>query len=292
MGEKVYKPIVKEGDHLIHSKENPDRIRGLTRDENNQNPDIIEFEEYDLDDLMAENSDPYPYRDQDVELTAEQEYSAEELGEALALGVMAVVGGVALFRKVVLPWWSNTAWPWLKGKTAKAKAAIRGKNNQEQTAETISDSAEEPVGDGQLAEVTALIDQALEQTLFEMDEDEAQEHLMRLIYHILGLANEIRIMSNARIRKDCESDELCIEKQKQAEQLLTERVALCLDQALSSRTLSLDLNTSKELFSLTGGGVRLNGEYVPIQPKKIEEVLHALPIMDKREEVERVEPEK
>lgn len=292
MGEKVYKPIVKEGDHLIHSKENPDRIRGLTRDENNQNPDIIEFEEYDLDDLMAENCDPYPYRNQDVELTAEQEYSAEEIGEALALGVMAVVGGVALFRKVVLPWWSNTAWPWLKEKGAKAKAAIRGRKAQEQTAEAISDSAGEPVADGQLAEVTALIDQAFEQTLFEMDEDEAQEHLMRLIYHTLGLANEIRIMSNARIRKDCESDELCIEKQKQAEQLLTERVALCLDQALSSRTLSLDLNTSKELFSLTGGGVRLNGEYVPIQPKKIEEVLHALPIMDKREEVERVEPEK
>lgn len=47
MGEKVYKPIVKDGDHLIRSKDNPDRVRGLTRDENNQNPDIIEWEEYD-----------------------------------------------------------------------------------------------------------------------------------------------------------------------------------------------------------------------------------------------------
>ena len=37
MGEKVYKPIVKDGDHLIRSKDNPDRVRGLTRDENNQN---------------------------------------------------------------------------------------------------------------------------------------------------------------------------------------------------------------------------------------------------------------
>ena len=25
MGEKVYKPIVKDGDHLIRSKDNPDR---------------------------------------------------------------------------------------------------------------------------------------------------------------------------------------------------------------------------------------------------------------------------
>lgn len=37
MGEKVYKPIVKDGDHLIRSKDNPDRVRGLIRDENNQN---------------------------------------------------------------------------------------------------------------------------------------------------------------------------------------------------------------------------------------------------------------
>ena len=44
MGEKVYKPIVKDGDHLIRSKDNPDRVRGLTRDKNNQNPDLIEWE--------------------------------------------------------------------------------------------------------------------------------------------------------------------------------------------------------------------------------------------------------
>lgn len=46
MGEKVYKPIVKDGDYLIRSKDNPNRVRRLTRDENNQNPDIIEWEEW------------------------------------------------------------------------------------------------------------------------------------------------------------------------------------------------------------------------------------------------------
>ena len=40
MGEKVYKPIKKEGDHLLRSKNNLSRVRGLTRDENNQNQDI------------------------------------------------------------------------------------------------------------------------------------------------------------------------------------------------------------------------------------------------------------
>lgn len=45
MGEKVYKPIMNTGDHLVQSKDNPDRVRGLTRDMNNQNPGIPEWEE-------------------------------------------------------------------------------------------------------------------------------------------------------------------------------------------------------------------------------------------------------
>lgn len=53
--------------------------------------------------------------------------------------------------------------------------------------------------------------------------------MMRLVYHMLGVVNEIRIISNARIRKDCESEELCIERQKEAEKFLSEKVAAGLD---------------------------------------------------------------
>ena len=87
MGEKVYKPIVKDGDHLIRSKDNPDRVRGLTRDENNQNPDIIEWEEYDVDDLRSDDYDPYPYEERRVQLTPEQEEFAQQVGEALGAAI-------------------------------------------------------------------------------------------------------------------------------------------------------------------------------------------------------------
>ena len=50
--------------------------------------------------------------------------------------------------------------------------------------------------------------------------------------HTLGVVNEIRIISNARIRKDCESEELCIERQKEAEKFLSEKVAAGLYQLL------------------------------------------------------------
>lgn len=61
---------------------------------------------------------------------------------------------------------------------------------------------------------------------------------------------------------------------------LSEKVAVGLDQLLSSKNLRLDLNTSRELFSLTGGGVRLNGDYVPVQATKIDEALKAIPMQE------------
>ncbi len=274
MGEKVYKPIVKDRYHLIRSKDNPGRVRGLTRDENNQNPDIIEWEEYDVDDLRSDDYDPYPYEDQHVQLTPEQEELARQIGEALSEAIIA--GGIVLFREVISPWWRNTAWPWVKEKGNGIKNAVRGKKEQKTTTPKKMVNKKQTEPDRRLADVSSKIDEAFEQFYFDMDEEEAQAHMMRLVYHMLGVVNEIRIISNARIRKNCESEELCIERQKESEKFLSEKVAAGLDQLLSNENLRLDLNTSRELFSLTGRGVRLNGEYVPVQAIKIDEALKAM----------------
>lgn len=73
MGEKVYKPILGEGEHLLSSTDNPGRVRGLSRDENNQNPGIPEFEEYDIDDFR---------NDSDAQVDDD---SAREISELLAM---------------------------------------------------------------------------------------------------------------------------------------------------------------------------------------------------------------
>ena len=201
MGEKVYKPIVKDGDHLIRSKDNPDRVRGLTRDENNQNPDIIEWEEYDIDDLINDDYEPYPYEERRVRLTPEQEEFAQQVGEAL--GAAIVAGGIFLFRNVVSPWWKNTAWPWIKEKGHRIKSKVGGKTEQKSSFTTKTAIMEKTKPDRRLEEVSTQIDKAFEQLYFDMDENEAKTHMMRLVYHMLGIVNEIRIISNARIRKDC-----------------------------------------------------------------------------------------
>ena len=274
MGEKVYKPIVKEGDHLIRSKDNPDRVRGLTRDENNQNPGIIEWEEYDVEDLQCDGYESHPYDERHVELTPEQEELAQQVGEVLSV-VM-----VELFREIVSPWWKNIAWPWVKEKGRSIKDSVSGRKKRKTTKAIKAETAKEAMPDRRLAEVSLQIDKVFEQLYCEMDEDEAKVHMMRLVYHMLGMVNEIRIISNARIRKDCESEELCIERQNEAEKFLSERVAVGLDRLFSNENLHLDLNTSRELFSLTGGGVRLNGEYVPVQAIKIDEVLKTITMSD------------
>lgn len=142
----------------------------------------------------------------------------------------------------------------MKQKGRNVKNTVSGKKEQKRSTTTKTEVKKEIAPDRRLAEVSSQIDRAFEKFYFEMDEEEANAYMMRLVYHMLGVVNEIRIISNARIRKDCESAELCIECQKEAEKFLLEKVAIGLEQLLSNENLRLDFNTSRELFSLTGGG--------------------------------------
>lgn len=54
MDEKVYRPILKEGDHLVRSKDNKSRVRGVSQDENNKTTDIVEWEEIEIDESQYE----------------------------------------------------------------------------------------------------------------------------------------------------------------------------------------------------------------------------------------------
>lgn len=55
MGEKLYRPIINDGDHLVRSKDNADRVRGISQDENNRTTDIVEWEEVNIEDSTPES---------------------------------------------------------------------------------------------------------------------------------------------------------------------------------------------------------------------------------------------
>lgn len=42
MEEKLYRPILKVGEHLVASKEHDGRVRGISQDENNKTTNIVE----------------------------------------------------------------------------------------------------------------------------------------------------------------------------------------------------------------------------------------------------------
>jgi hypothetical protein len=123
--------------------------------------------------------------------------------------------------------------------------------------------------------VSSQIDEAFERFYFEMDEEEAKQHVLNILFHMLEIANEIRIMSNAQIRRECESEEQYLERMKASERYLTEKVAKNINRLLSNESLAIDIQTSRELFGLMGGGVRLNGEYVPVELPKVYEAILA-----------------
>ncbi len=283
---KVYKPVIKDGDHILRSKGNPERVRGLARDQENKNPDIIEWEEYDMDDLFEEEYgfSPYEYRYNNggydpnryndySHLSKEEQEAADEFAEEVATAVFYL--GALLFEEVVIPWWKSSAWPWLKDKGKSVKETLKSKRNRR-----IKKVEKHKKTDTTLDSITVVsdIDEIIESCFIDLDEDEAKEHMIKLIYHMLGVVNEIKILSNAHLKKKCESEIEYNKKKTEMERFLIERVSMGLDQLLSDDTLKLDMDTSRDLFMLTGGGIRLKGKYIPVQNQKIEDALRNLSI--------------
>ena len=270
MGEKLYRPILKDGDHLVQSTKNPDRVRGQSRDANNKNPDLIEWEPVEVEEQS--DYEPIPYEERQVKLTPEEERLAREIGEALAAGTVWLIGNV------VVPWWKKSAWPWVKGKFRDTVSIIKGETKikaAQIVTEDKKQAEKKPVNASQLSSVSLQIDSAFEQFQFDMDENEAKEHMLKIVFHLLEIANEIRIMSNSQIKRECESEEQYLERVKASESYLTERVASNIDKLLSDDKLCIDVKTSKELFGLMGGGIRINGEYVPVELTKVHEAILA-----------------
>lgn len=116
MGRKLYKPILKDGYHLVNSSENSNRVRGQARDKENKNPDIVEWEAVDV-------------------------VSSKEMGEALAVAIIAAVAaGAGLYYVInnkVVPWWKSAALPWIKRRSDYVTSFFKGEKNINQYREQI-----------------------------------------------------------------------------------------------------------------------------------------------------------
>lgn len=270
MGEKLYRPIIKEGDHLVKSKDNEGRVRGVSQDSNNKTTDIVEWEEVEI-----ETQQEY-YELERVELTPEQQELVETIGHDIA--DLVIYGTGQLNEHVIKPWWKNSAKPWIKGKVADIKQSFSGKTKAEKILEEHKKANNNIAATNTSTniQIEEMLDKELDSIQFDMSSEEAKHHVMKLIYHMIGTAYEIKILSNTRIVDQIEDEKTRLENQSKAENILAEKVANNINELLSDDKLLLDVSTSKQLFSLLGGGVRLNGEYVPVELDKVNEAINSM----------------
>ena len=252
MGRKLYKPILKDGYHLVNSSENSNRVRGQARDKENKNPDIVEWEAVDA-------------------------VSSKEMGEALAVAIIAAVAaGAELYYVInnkVVPWWKITALPWIKRRSDYVTSFFKGEKKYKSIQSTnIIDKGKNIA---ELEMVSSQIDEAFKGIYIDINETEVKQHRLKIIFHMLEIANEIRIISNAKIRRDNENEEDLRCRINASEKFLANIVAYNLDRLLSDPKIDLNEKTSKRLFDLFGGGLITNGEYIPVEAKKVHDAILA-----------------
>ena len=276
MGEKLYKPILRDGDHLVKSKKNEGRVRGVSQDVNNNTTDIVEWEEVEIEEK------DYNYEDKDqalqnVELTQEQQQFAEMIGVAIAAGI--IYGAGKLNEHIIRPWWYNKAQPWINGKMSEVKRKFFCKTKTSKNSENkkeMSSQASMLIDVETNTQIDDMMDQAFNSIQFDMSTKEAKMHIMNLIYHMLGIAYEIKVLSNSRIADEYEDENMRLKNQAKAEKFIAEKVADNINHFLSDEQLQLDVFTSKQLFSLLGGGIRINEEYIPVETEKIELAINSI----------------
>ncbi|MEE5993826.1 MAG: hypothetical protein V3G42_11365 [Oscillospiraceae bacterium] len=253
MEEKYYIPVIKENEHLTQSKKNPHRVRGTSRDENNKNPDIPEFEVIDKETIREEIR---------KEIESEKTFS-QSLSDAAIDASAQVIANllIAGMENIVIPWFKDSVLPKISNKLKdKKKSEIPEKEHPITIKENIA--------------VDSFDSSVFEQSYSNMEIEKIKEHLMNIIYHIFSMAKEILSINYIYVRKNCDSRKEWVKNQETFEKYLAEQVAISINKLLSNEALSLDVDTSKKIFSLMGGGVYMNNEYVPVETSKVIEIIH------------------
>lgn len=251
--DKLYRPIIKEGTHLARSKSTDGAFRGSQlSDETNQIDGQAEW-------ILVE---------EDIDSDSDK---SETLVYAfiLAAGVLSTIA-VQKATPYLKKWWNETAYPSIKhrlckliGKEERVEKLIEKKSNKEEIIEIAN-----------LKEITTAsfskeIDLILEEDFTINTNREVQERLVSILGAAAFIADEIRKLSKSII---CDESQY-LEVQDAFEKLTTQKVTDSINIILESNTSLLDEKTSAIILNFFSGGMFIDGEYVPIENKRVREVL-------------------
>ena len=260
-----------------------EELEGLPRIKKNKNTDIVEWEEVDLDDFIygyANSQSGYSEPEYSEPEPRELSPAEQELMNAISTLLVKVVevGVAELHEHVIKPWWNQRGEPWVKNKIDLVRKKFKKKKREDSTVRNnktdLKQDNVEVVSVSPVEKNSIIFD---EKIFSEMSTEEVQEHLLKLIYYILGTAYEIKIISNTKIKNETQNQDEYIEKKELAEKILAAKVASSINELLSNKQLALDSPQSNQIFNLLGGGIRMEGEYVPVDLNKVYIALNSLP---------------
>ena len=260
-----------------------EELEGLPRIKKNKNTDIVEWEEVDLDDFIygyANSQSGYSEPEYSEPEPRELSPAEQELMNAISTLLVKVVevGVAELHEHVIKPWWNQRGEPWVKNKIDLVREKFKKKKREDSTVRNnktdLKQDNVEVVSVSPVEKNSIIFD---EKIFSEMSTEEVQEHLLKLIYYILGTAYEIKIISNTKIKNETQNQDEYIEKKELAEKILAAKVASSINELLSNKQLALDSPQSNQIFNLLGGGIRMEGEYVPVDLNKVYIALNSLP---------------
>lgn len=249
MSEKHYKPIIKDGDHLVQSKKKSNRVIGQTRDAENKNPDIIEWEE-------VEDVD-YGY---ELERMAHEERMAEvQKSQSTAEAITSVLN---LIDTTVAFLAEN---PEVLKATAdlgrKAKDGISSAKNklvlaihdgkQKKNKKTIKETVPEPqIMDTVISEIsTEIVTDDKDMSQIERENisvEEARELILGILMDYISMKKKLNRLSNANIdnikRQELDVSDVIA----QLESLIKEYPALMDDSTTENIMALLRMNSDKQ----------------------------------------------
>lgn len=242
MSEILYRPINDESErHLVQSRENPDRVIGQTRDKDNKNPDIIEWEpvevpnyEYELEKLAHDERMAEIQARQSVTDTVTSIFNLIDTVVTFVGEHPEVVPAVVSAGKKAKQGIANV----------KSKLGTDNLNEKKKTKEPVKKVVHKPKkNDNKIVEKerNLIIEEASETSQVEQENmslEEARELILEILLNYISMKKKLNRLSNANIQN--------VENQK----LNVDDVIVQLDSLIKRYPALMDENTPKDILAL------------------------------------------
>lgn len=285
-----YRPVVPDGAHLAYSKDTNGAYRALLFDNKSNTllgpPELVEIDDEDDYDSDEDDSDALPS-------------DADALAFLIVVGI-AVGVGVIKATPHVIRWWQRDAIPgarrwreflsqrtrlWSETTVERVKSLrdtaraqldkIRPGSSAQPEPPTHDTPVESAPTEVAISSRTAesdflrVVDLTLDEARTSMSSEEAQRRLLAVLAAAAFIAEQMRVLSSARIQGVPETSELRGAIAKLTDQSVTD-VA---NRVLESKPKLLSAEGSAEFERVFGGGVIVDGQYRPLSNESMRRAL-------------------